>query len=114
MKFAGIILLQLFFLTASKSFGQDATAATESLQGIWYLSYQSYPSTTDSLVYNRASATAPHNWGDRIEFTSDNFTDAYSSHCGNDTRIHADKGTWYLSDRTLTTSIPISVDLATK
>ena len=113
MKTYRVILLALLLLTNSISFSQNLMTMADSLAGTWYLS-NSFPSTNDSLVYERVS-NAPYNWGDRIEFNSSHsFVDAYSSKCGNDERIHNDSGTWELSKIIIMTSIPISVDQGTK
>lgn len=113
MKTYRIILLALLLLTNSLLYSQTLMTMADSLTGTWYLS-NSFPSTNDSLVYERIS-NAPNNWGDRIEFnTSHGFIDAYSSKCGNDDRIHNDSGTWELSTILILTSIPISIDQGTK
>jgi hypothetical protein len=108
-----LLFLALFFWTTSVFLGQTSASFADMLSGTWYLA-NSYPETKDSLIYSRISKTQ-YNWGDRIEFnTAYSFVDAYSARCGNDSQIHKDVGTWQLSGQTITTSIPISVDLGTK
>ena len=94
------------------SFSQTSTV--DSLAGTWYLT-NSFPSTSDSLVYKRQSIY-PMNLGDRIEFNPNyDFVDAYSGKCGNDERIHEDHGKWELAAGTIiVTSIAISIDQKSK
>ena len=108
-----VILLVVFFITSLLSFGQTSSFDDSSLSGTWYL-VNAFPSTKDSLVYERTSKT-PHNWGDRIEFNASNsFVDAYSAKCGNDSQIHKDLGTWNLFGTTILTTIPIGIDKGTR
>src|SRR5688572_7729388 len=108
-----IPFLCLFFLVASLAFGQTSTDPSELLTGTWYL-LNSGPETKDSLVYSRTSKI-PRNWGERIEFNASNsFLDACSGRCGNDSKNHKDSGTWQVSGKIITTSVPIATDKSNK
>ena len=83
----------------------DSTSSK--LLGTWYLTGQS---NTDGTMTFHRTTTAPMGWGSRIEIHENgDIVDAYSAKCGNDEKLHNDKGQWTLDLRTMNfrTTIPI-------
>lgn len=102
------LLVSLFYAVAVH--GQESSTDSDNLPseliGTWYLDGSL---SKDTLTFRKES-TAPFNHGSRIEIHENgDFVDAYSARCGNDSKLHYDKGKWKinLSEMILTTTIPI-------
>ena len=104
------ILITVLILGALTVKGQDniptADTITGKLIGTWYLDRQNSKNT---LIFSKTSI-ASRGWGERIEIHKNgDFVDAYGAKCGNDTKIHNNKGKWTFDSTTFIfkTTIPI-------
>lgn len=74
--------------------------------GTWYLKN----SLAKDTIFFQKESIEPFNHGSKIEIHKNgDFIDAYSARCGNDSKLHRDKGKWKINFSTLilTTTIPI-------